>query len=79
MYVNDNNVTYFGGLGVECNPEEIKRFIGDKNVITNIYRTQAYIVWIDFILKVKSLLKYTNFFSPNDYEKNDKVIIKYFQ
>ena len=79
MYVNDNNVTYFAGLGVECNPEEIKRFIGDKNVITNIYRTQAYIVWIDFILKVKSLLKYTNFFSPNHYEKNDKVIIKYFQ
>ena len=78
MYVNDNNVTNFAGLGVECIPEESKRFIGDKNVITNIYRTQAYIVWIDFILKVKSLLKYTNFFSPNDYEKNDKVIIKYF-
>ena len=31
----------------------------------------------DFMLKVKSLLDYTNLFSPNDYEKNDKIIIKY--
>ena len=34
---------------------------------------------IDFILKGKSLLDYTNLFSPNDYEKNDKIILKYFQ
>ena len=26
------------------------------------------IVFIDFMLKGKSLLKYTNIFSPNDYE-----------
>ena len=35
--------------------------------------------FIDFILKGKSLLDYTNLFSPNDYEKNDKIILKYFQ
>ena len=34
---------------------------------------------IDFMLKGKSLLDYTNLFSPNDYEKNDKTIPKYFQ
>ena len=28
------------------------------------------------LLKSKSLLKYTNLFSPNDYEKNDKIILK---
>ena len=33
---------------------------------------------IDFMLKGKSLLDYTNLFSPNDYEKNDKIILKYF-
>ena len=27
--------------------------------------------YIDFMLKVKSLLDYINLFSPNDYEKND--------
>ena len=25
------------------------------------------------------LLEYTNFFSPNEYKKNDKMILKYFQ
>ena len=60
----------------------------EKNVITNIYRTQSYdlimcgyfcIGFTDFILKGKSLLDYTNLFSPNSYEKNDKIILKYFQ
>ena len=35
--------------------------------------------FIDFMLKGKSVLNYTNSFSPNDYEKNDKTILKYFQ
>ena len=35
--------------------------------------------FIDFVLKGKSLLDYTNLFSPNKYEKNDKKILKYFQ
>ena len=49
----------------------------------NIYRIQAFgsvmyqyfcIGFIDFMLKGKSLLKYKNLFSPNDYGKNDKII-----
>ena len=35
--------------------------------------------FIDFMLKGKSLLDYTNLFSPNDCEKIDKLILKYFQ
>ena len=35
--------------------------------------------FIDFMLKWKSLLEYTNLFSPNEYEKNGKIILKYFQ
>ena len=34
--------------------------------------------FIDFLLKSKSLPDYTNLFSPNGYEKNDKIILKYF-
>ena len=88
MYVNAKNVTYFDSFGVEHIPKEIKKFIGNKNIITNIYGIQAYdsimcgyfcIGFIDFMLKGKSLLDYTNLFSPNDYEKNDKIILKYFQ
>ena len=35
--------------------------------------------FIDFMLKDESLLEYTNLFSPNSYEKNDKIILKNFQ
>ena len=37
------------------------------------------IEFTDFALKGKSLLGNTNLFSFNNYEKNDKVIIKCFQ
>ena len=78
----------FDSFGVEHIPKEIKKFIGNKNMTTNIYRIQAYdsimcgyfcIGFIDFMLKGKSLLEYTNLFSPNEYKKNDKVILKHFQ
>ena len=42
LYFNDNNVTYFESFGVEHIPKEIRKFIGNKNIITNIYRIQAY-------------------------------------
>ena len=35
--------------------------------------------FIDFMLKGKNLLEYTNLFSPNEYEIKDKMILKYFQ
>ena len=66
----------------------LKKLIGNKNIITNLSRIQAYdsimcrhicIGFIDFMLTGKSLLDHTNLFSPNDYEKNDKIILKYFQ
>ena len=85
LYVNDSNVTYFDSFGEEHIPKKIRKLIGNKNVITNVYRLQAYnsivcgyfcIRFIDFMLKGKSLLEYTNLFSPNDYEKNDKIILK---
>ena len=37
------------------------------------------IEFVDFMLKGKSLLDYTNLFSPNGYETNDKKTPKYFQ
>ena len=88
LYVNANNIVYFDSFEVEHIPKEIKKFLGNKNIITNIYRIQAYdsimcryfcIGFIDFMLKGKILLDYTNLFSPNDYENNGKIILKYFQ
>ena len=44
LYVqnNNNSVIYFDSFGVEHIPKEIKAFIDNKNIITNIFRIQAY-------------------------------------
>ena len=85
MHINAKNLTYFDSFGVEYIPKEIRKFVGKKNITTNIYRIQAYdsimcghfcIEFIDFMLKDKRLFEYTNLFSPNDYEKNNKIILK---
>ena len=87
LYVKNNDITYFDSFGVEHIPKEIKAFIKNKNVKTNIFRIQAYdsimcgyfcIAFIDFMFKGKSLTEYTNLFSPNDFKKNDDTILNYF-
>ena len=77
-YLQNNNVTYFDSFGVEHIPEEIKTFIGNKNIKTNIFRIHAYdsimcgyfcIGSIDFMLAGKTLTDFTNLFSPNNFKK----------
>ena len=55
---------------------------------SNIFRIQAYdsimcgyfcIEFINYMLKGKTLLDYTNLFSPNDFKKNDQVIKRIFK
>ena len=86
--MNAENATYFNSFGVEHIPKEIKKFIGNKNTITNIYRIHAYdsimcgyfcVGFIDFMLKGKSLLEYSNLFFLTQYKQNDKMKVKYFQ
>ena len=36
LYVNVNIIIYFDGFGVEHIRKEIKKFIGNKNMVTNI-------------------------------------------
>ena len=86
MKCNNGSASYDGGyfesFGVDHIPKEIKRFIGNNNIITKIYRIQVYdsiIGFIEFMLKGKSLLDYTSLFSLNEYQNNDKIILKYFQ
>ena len=59
----------------------------NKKIITNIYRIQAYdsimcgyfcIGFINFMFDGNSLTDYKNLFSPNDFKKNDDIILKYF-
>ena len=75
LYVNNKTIIYFDSFGVEHIPKEIMKFIGNKNIITNIFRIQAYdstmcgyfcIGFINFIFNGNSLTDYTSLFSPND-------------
>ena len=76
LCVKNNDITCFDSFSVEHIPKEIIKFIGRKNVVANIFRIQAYdsimcgyfcIGFINFMLKGKSLTKYTNLFSPNNF------------
>ena len=69
LYCNRNKTVYFNSFGVEHLSEEIKEFIGNKNIKANIFRVQANnsvmcgyfcIGFIDFILAGKKLTVYTN-------------------
>ena len=87
LYVNNKTITYFDSFRVEQYSKEIMKFINRKNIITNIYRIQAYdsvmcgyfcIGLINFMFNGKSLMDYNSLFSPNDLKKNDDIILKYF-
>ena len=58
LFCNRNEVVYFDSFGVEHIPEEIKEFVGNKNMRANIFWVQAndsvmcgyFRIWfIDFI------------------------------
>ena len=78
LYVNNKTIIYFDSFGVEHIPKEIIKFIGNKKIITNIYRIQAYdsimcgyfwIGFINFMFDGNSLTDYINLFSPNGFKK----------
>ena len=77
---------YFNIFGVL---EEIKKFIGNKNIKAKIFQVQKKkksimsgyfcIGFIDFMLAGKKLTDYTNLFFPYDFKKNDNIILNYFK
>ena len=88
LFCNRNEIVYFNSFGVEHIPEEIKEFIGNKNIKANIFRVKANnsvmcgyfcIGFIDFMLAGKKVTDYTNLFSPYDFKKNDDIILSYFK
>ena len=40
--MKNNNATYFDGFLIEYIPKETKKFMGNKNITSNIYRLQVY-------------------------------------
>ena len=68
--------------------KELGSAVGNNKIKSNIFRIQAYdsIMWgyfctefFNYMLKGKTLLDYTNLFSPNDFKKNDRVIKRIFK
>ena len=84
----NNDINYSDPFGVEHIPKEIKKLIDcSLSITTNIFRIQAYdsimcgyfcIGCIDFMLTGKTLTKFTNLLSPNNFKKKNDIILKYF-
>ena len=62
--------------------------VSNNDIKSNIFRIQPYdsimcgyfcIECINYMLKCKTFLDYTNLFSPNDFKKNDQVIKRIFK
>ena len=88
LFCNKSEIIYFHSFGVEHVPEKIKEFVGNKNIIADIFRVQANnsvmrgyfcIRFIDFMLAGKKLTDFANMFSPYDFKKNDNIILSYFK
>ena len=87
LHANNKTVTYSNSFEVEHIPKEIKNVMNNKNIIANIYRIQNYdsimcgyfcVGFINYMLIGKSLTDYTNIFSPNNFKKNDDIILHFF-
>ena len=87
LYASNNNVNYFDSFEVEHIPKEIKTSINKSIIVINIFKIQAYdsimcgyfcTGFIDFMLAGKTLTDFTNLFSPNNFKKNDDIILNYF-
>ena len=88
LFCKRSETVYYNSFGVEPVPEEIKEFIGNKNIKAKIFQIQgnnsimcAYfcIGFIDFMLAGKKLNDFTILFSPYDFNKKDNIILSYFK
>ena len=86
LYVSNNEIIYFDSFSVEYIPKEIRNFIGNKNIKTNIFRIEANnlircgyfcVKFIHFMLKGKTLIDFTSPFSDYDFERIDDIILNY--
>ena len=86
LFCKRSEIVSFDSFGVEHVPEEIKKLIGNKNIIANIFRVKANnsimcgyfcIGFIHSMLAGKKMTDFTSCFSPYDFKKNDDIILSY--
>ena len=87
LFCSCSEIAYFDSFGVEHVPNEIKKFVGNKNIKANIFLVQANnsvmcgyfcIVFIGFTLEGKKLTDFTSLFPPYDFDENGNIILSYF-
>ena len=85
LFCRKIEIAYFDSFGVGYVPEEIKEFIRNKNIKSNIFRVQAINSimcgcfcngFIGFMLALKKLTDFTSMFSPYDFDSIIWVILK---
>ena len=78
LYANNKTMIYFDSFGPEHISKEVKKFINNKNIISNIFRLKAYdsvmcgcfcIGFINYMFMGKSLTDYTNLFSQITFKR----------
>ena len=83
LFFDRNSAVYFDSFGIECISQGVLNRIKGKSITHNIFRIQYNesimrgfycVAFIEYVLAGKTLLSYTNLFSPNNYKKNDKII-----
>ena len=81
--IDRNAAVYFDSYRTEYIPQEVLNKIRDKSITYNMFKIQDNefvmrgfycIAFIECRLARKTLLDYTNFFCPNNYKNNDKII-----
>ena len=86
LNTKNDTITCSESFVVEYVPKEMKKFRGNTNILSNIYRIQTYdsIIFgffctgfVNFMLNNKSLIDFTSLFSTNDLKENYEKI--YFQ
>ena len=75
---------YFDSFVIEYSPQKVLNKIKNKTITNNIFRVQPYVrillyCFYRIMLLRKTVLDYTNLFSPNDFKKNGKIIYNYFK
>ena len=79
---------YYDSFGSDYIPQEMLNKNKGKSITHNIFRIQNddsiwcefyCIAFIHYMIAGKTLLDYTNFFSPNYYKKMTKKICEYFK
>ena len=82
LLIDRNTAVHFHSCEFEQIPDDVLNKIKDKSIIHNIIRIQDddsimcgfyFIILIECMIAEKTLLDYTNSFSPNDYQMNDNV------